>query len=1088
MSETLVRFYVAPIQFQLGDYMQHKFSLVHVSRMLALAATLVLVNAALILAQLSTAKVEGIVRDKDTGKPLQGAQVTVEGTRLGNVTNADGYYFILNVPPGRHSITFTFTGYQKTTIADQLLLAGQTATVNGNLSGTVVELQGITVEGESEVLVPRDNTVTKQRMTASEITETPVTKLEDLMVLQAGVQTGGRDAESRGLRIRGGRLGEEGMVVDGMMVRNYTANPFTSGQGWIFETEIGSQGEDTTPLEFSADAVEQVDIITGGFQAEYGNAQSGIINIVTKEGGPDYRGSLRYTTDQQNPRTSDWGYNQIQASIGGPVPLIKNMYFHGSSEIQGFADRTATHADEGFRGVNQEFVDRLNDAVRNDPVLGERVSPYTLEMLQTGRNFYASKTGASASLFSPKNPVRLPGNWQDRTLASGKLTYSPISGLKFIATNSWSRVQQSYPNGYEAEGDYFQTGIVDTETDFYKNYTEVYWSLSPYWNKGFTSIYVPQSYGRRDRTNNLLLGGDWDFWRSAERSATLQLRFSKMDAQDINTSSLKTNWERDTFMSWSLHDVQFEVETWPNKEGLYTDELKRAYLPDGNTGWKQYVPYEGPFAIESGTFYYMNYGHLSEHQNNYKADLDLQINRRNRGKIGFQFTSIDNNSFRTNYTTEKRDPRNEFNYKPEIYAVYAQNRTDLGDFVFDYGLRYDGFQHNTNWGITSLDPWGEHVDPRTLYEWSPRFDVAFPVTDKSQLRFSYGAFTQLPSLDMMYAGSSGGSPFMNPGGLEFSRTDAFEAGLSYLVTNDMALDLVAFYRDVDGNVATKAYFRDYYAWHRGERIRSWEQGYVNRDNGNIKGIDLTLRRRFANNFSYTLMYTLQFSRTTGSSYNSSQGVGDFDATSNELFVPPDELRPIDGDRSHKMSAQFNYMVPEDFKAGTIYNKILGNVKAYAAFQLLSGEPLLNRGGTAYTGSEDPTLTGRWGGYNFFRGRWYTNLDTRFSKEFKLGGARRVSVFGEVYNVLNRRNNRAYPSGYSYEGNSHVTGGVDLKWDQMTDSDQARIRFNADFNGDGILTVEEAALGNIAESFVFSTMDKRLWGTARQIRMGIDFSF
>ena len=128
-------------------------------------------------AQLNTSKLEGTVRDKDTGQPLAGAQVTVEGTRLGNVTNQDGYYFILNIPPGRRNVTFTFTGYQKTTINDVMMLAGQTATLNANLSSTIVELGGITVEAEAEVLVPRDNTVSKQRLTSEKISEIPATKL-----------------------------------------------------------------------------------------------------------------------------------------------------------------------------------------------------------------------------------------------------------------------------------------------------------------------------------------------------------------------------------------------------------------------------------------------------------------------------------------------------------------------------------------------------------------------------------------------------------------------------------------------------------------------------------------------------------------------------------------------------------------------------------------------------------------------------------------------------------------------------------------------------------------------------------------------
>ncbi|MBN2289434.1 MAG: carboxypeptidase-like regulatory domain-containing protein, partial [Candidatus Glassbacteria bacterium] len=433
--------------------------------LLIVATVLLLVlSVAGLHAQLSTGKVEGTVRDKDTGEPLQGAQVTIAGTRLGNVTNADGYYFILSVPPGQRNITFTYTGYQKTTVSRQLILAGQTITVDASLSSTVVQLEGITIEGEAEILRPRDETTTKRRMTAEQIKETPVQRLEDLMILEAGVEIGGRGARDRGLRIRGGRIGEEAMIVDGLLVRNYSANPFATGLGWVFENDFGSTSDDTTPLEVGTSAVEQVDIITGGFQAEYGNSQSGIVNIVTKEGGSSLAGNVRYTTDQLNPRTADWGYNQLMTSLGGPVPVIPNLYFHLSGEIQGQADRTPTHAGDGFRAVDQTFVDRLNNAVRNDPAIKTVRTenpgveyPFTLEKLQTGHAAYVAGliqdhpqryNSASAvhqgSLFTAPNPVRLPSNWGDRTLLSGKFTYSPIKDLKFLVSENWSRNQHSY--------------------------------------------------------------------------------------------------------------------------------------------------------------------------------------------------------------------------------------------------------------------------------------------------------------------------------------------------------------------------------------------------------------------------------------------------------------------------------------------------------------------------------------------------------------------------------------------------------------------------------------------------------------------
>ncbi|HUU26578.1 MAG TPA: TonB-dependent receptor [archaeon] len=1021
-------------------------------------------------AQLNTGKIEGTIRDKDTGQPLASAQVVVKGTRLGNVSNADGYYFILNVPPGLRDITFTYTGYQKTTVARQLILAGQTTTVDAVLSSTIVELEGITVEGESEVLIPRDNTVSKQRMTSERIAESPATKLEDLIVLEAGVQIGGEGGLARGVRIRGGRLGEEAMVVDGIVVRNHTANPFRSGYGWLYEQELGSLGEDTTPLEVSTSSVEQVDIITGGFQAEYGNAQSGIINIVTREGGAEFKGNVRFTTDEQNPRTADYGYNQLQASLGGPVNAIPNLFYHISGEIQGMADRSPTHADEGFRGINQDFVDHLNDAVRNDPVFRKMMPVFTLEELRKGREFYAGKTGKSAALWSPLNPVRQPGNWMDRTLAAGKITYSPVERLKLIVSQNFSRDQNSYPYGY------FNNGYV-TKSQF---------PLRDWSKDADTTLFVPQSNARRTRTSNLVVGFNWDFLAGSQRSASLQFRFNNLQNQDINNASQKTNYTHETtFMSWSAHDAQFEVESYPNREIPLEPEEKH-YLPDGDVDWRHDWRVETPFTLSTGsTLYWLSYRYLREHQYNYKADLDFQFNRHNRAKLGFMATYFQNDMFYSDGMKPRRDLSNEFKYEPRMYSAYIQNRTDLGDFVIDYGIRYDTFSPRANWGFRYGDQWGQDYFPKNVNELSPRLDVAFPVTDKSQLRFAYGVFTQLPSMAFIFSGE-------NPGNLEYSRTDAFEAGLSYLVSQDMVLDLAAYYRDVIGNVALKEFFRDYWQYYSERRIREYFTGYTNRDDGNIKGVDLTLKRRFSNNFAFDLIYTLQFSRTTGSQYNSTSTWGIFiDPATGERFQPPDEIRPIDGDVTHKMSFHFNYLFPEDFQAGTHLNMILKNLRAFAIFSLQSGSPLVDRiihGGDA---TEVSWLTRSGGdmvgGLNYFRGRWDYNLDLRLSKTFYLGASRRLGVFGEIFNVLNKKTNTPYPQGYTYESRSGITGGVDLVWSDNL-IEEHKVRFNADFNQDGILSVMEATKGSIASSVMSSTMNHMAWGRARQIRCGLDFSF
>jgi len=1078
-----------------------------------LTAVTLLLWAVAAFAQLSTGKVEGTVRNKETGQPLPGVQVQIVDTRLGNVTNADGYYFILNVPPGRRSIVFTLLGFQKTTIANQLILAGQTTTINSDLSSTVVELLGITVEGQAEVLVPRDQTVSKQRLTAEKLRETPATRLQDMLVLEAGVQVGGDGAMSREVRIRGGRLGEEAMVVDGITVRNYTANPFRSGLGWVWEQEEASLAESSAPLEFSTGAVEEVDVLTGGFQAEYGNAQSGIINIVTKEGTANWKGNSRFTTDQVNPRTSDWGYNQLQTNIGGPIPGLSNLYINLNGEIQGVADRLPTHADEGFRGINQEFVDRLNHAVRNDIVLGNMLPVFSLDEFKKGAEFYSSKTGKSAALFEPGNPVRVPGNWADRTLASGKLTFYPRKGLSFLSTYNFSRAQNSYP--VRDNGNYFATGIA-SEKDL-PNRT---WRTSDGdWQKdGIWYCYIPQSYGRRTRTSNLMLGTNWDFYQKAERNGSLQFRWSRVRVQDITSSSLKDNYvrsENTTFMGWSMHDIPFEAETFPFEEVQFIRKVKdqtisykkmvqnfplqgtenaRLYYPDGQQPWHRNFFMESPFeANNENDLYWLSYFYEREWQNNYKADVDFQLNRRNRAKLGLQYTDFNNNMYQMHNMSTRRDIGNEFQYNPNMMALYIQNRTDLGDFVFDYGIRFDTFNPVDNWGFRNGDQWGERYYVKKISEWSPRFDVGFPVTDKTQLRFSYGVFTQLPSMSFIFSGE-------NPGGLEFSRTDAYEAGLTYLLSTDLVMDMVAYYRDVIGNVASKDFFRDYVQYKTGRRVREYQTGYTNQDNGNIKGLDFTLRKRFSKNFSYNVMYTLGFSRTTGSRYNTTGYWNLFiDPSTGEEYRPPDEIRPIEGDVTHKMSANINYLFPEDFKSGTMANKILKNVRAYAVFALQSGAPAYQRlvyGGLStyhLNAAEDMSWLsfrdGRpIGGVNYFRGRWNYNLDLRLSKSFNIRGSKRIDFFGEVFNALNNKLPTPYPSGQTYQGYFRgPMGGVDTKWDDSFDVVK-KAWFQCDFNGDGVLSLMEAAKGNIAQSFMFGTMDKSAYGIARQVRLGAEFIF
>src|SRR5687768_12225970 len=324
-----------------------------------------------------TGKVIGTVTDSETGQPLVGAQVVVEGTNLGNVTNEDGYYFINNVPVGLEQLTAQYLGYQTTT-NEQRILAGQTMTVDFQLSSEVVQAEGIVATIEREPLVVRDNTISKARFSAEEAQSAPVDDIESVINLSAGVYEDLTLGSGGGFIVRGGRSSESATYVDGALITDFK--------------------DQRNSVEISNFAVEEIDVITGGFSAEFGHAQSGIINIVTREGGREYHGNVRFTTDELSDAIEQsYGFNNLQASIGGPIiPEVLTAY--GSFEATGAEDFFPASA--GFNPANGDQLDN---------------------------------SGSTEEI--------LPGNRGDRTLGQGKLTAFLPFDAKVTGTYLYSRDQ-----------------------------------------------------------------------------------------------------------------------------------------------------------------------------------------------------------------------------------------------------------------------------------------------------------------------------------------------------------------------------------------------------------------------------------------------------------------------------------------------------------------------------------------------------------------------------------------------------------------------------------------------------------------------
>lgn len=232
----------------------------------------------------TTGKIAGQVKDKKTGEPLVGVNVVVEGYMIGAAADLEGYYFILNLFPGKYTIKAMMAGYKTQIVKDVKVSADLTTIVNFDLTEDILEGEAIVVVAEKP-LIQRDET-SKATVIESEVfEEMPISSFEGALTTQAGFTTD----EDGDMHVRGGREGEVAYMIDGVYVRD----PYSGG----FNSQLDKY------------AIEELQVLTGGFTAEYGQAMSGVINVVTKEGGKEYHGRFEYESPQLNKspyQREDW--------------------------------------------------------------------------------------------------------------------------------------------------------------------------------------------------------------------------------------------------------------------------------------------------------------------------------------------------------------------------------------------------------------------------------------------------------------------------------------------------------------------------------------------------------------------------------------------------------------------------------------------------------------------------------------------------------------------------------------------------------------------------------------------------------------
>lgn len=264
-----------------------------------LLATLVfLLLSVSLFAQTGVGKMSGKVLDADTKEPLIGANIILLNTNLGAATDIDGNYYILNITPGTYEVKVSYVGYAPKTVQEVRIVANITYELDVELS-TDFTLPDIVVVDKKFFEAKSTNTV--KVIDSEQISRLPVRGVQGLASLQSGVVTqegsGGQDGNAS-INVRGGRGSEVLYIVDGVPQNN-----------------LYNRG---TVAQVSNVAIDQISFQVGGYEAKYGQAQSGIVNVTTKSGQPDYNLFIDLqSSDLLN--TDNFGSNLYSGSISGPV-------------------------------------------------------------------------------------------------------------------------------------------------------------------------------------------------------------------------------------------------------------------------------------------------------------------------------------------------------------------------------------------------------------------------------------------------------------------------------------------------------------------------------------------------------------------------------------------------------------------------------------------------------------------------------------------------------------------------------------------------------------------------------------------------
>jgi outer membrane receptor for ferrienterochelin and colicin len=393
-----------------------------------------------------TGKIAGRVINKQTGESIIGANVVVENSSMGATAESDGYYVILGVSPGQYSLIVSAIGYKKTKIMNVIVIADKTTSVDIQMEEETVVGQEVVINAKRPI-IQKDLTSSELSVGSAEIKNLPIESLGDILQMKAGVVT---DA-SGSIHIRGGRSSEVGYLIDGISVSDKYS---------------GSQSS-SVDVQF----IEEVKVISGVFNAEYGQAMSGIVEIITKQAQDKFSGNISLSSgdylssdkalfmniDKINPVS----IYDIKGNITGPINLfgekisynIAGRSFYNEGYLYG--KRKFNPSDSSFQ---QGGVYYINSSGDNNIVSTNPFNNYNFQVkLSYDPNSFIKFSNLSIYDYNKSkyynhlykyNPDGVPTNYNTSFNNIASLTFL-LSTNTFITAKYSFRFSETKSNVYE---------------------------------------------------------------------------------------------------------------------------------------------------------------------------------------------------------------------------------------------------------------------------------------------------------------------------------------------------------------------------------------------------------------------------------------------------------------------------------------------------------------------------------------------------------------------------------------------------------------------------------------------------------------